>query len=131
MRAIEFVLPFLLPSLNSSLRQHWADRHRQAVTLHDEVMCACGGPRHYPRPPYARARVTVIRVSTGALDPDNAAASVKILLDVLKLRSEKNPLGLNFLTGDSPDRLELVVRQQKAAHRANQATVVKIEELPA
>ena len=130
-RCVEFVLPFLLPSLNVRDRTHWAERHRQQVVLHDEIMVAVGGPRWYPRPPMERVRLTVIRISTGACDADNLAASTKAMTDLFKLRSERNPLGFGWIIDDSPDRLELVVRQQKAAHRANQATVVKIEELPA
>ena len=128
-REVSFVLPFLLPSLNVRDRQHWAERHRQQVMLQQEVMVAVGGPRHYPRPPFARARVTVVRISTGQTDPDNLAASTKGLLDVLKARSERNPLGLGIIVDDNPARLELVVRQQHAPSLKEQATAVRIEEL--
>jgi hypothetical protein len=127
---VAFALPFLLPSLNVRDRQHWAERHRQQVTLQQEIMVAIGGPRYYPRPPYERARLTVVRISTGQLDRDNAAASVKALADCLKARSERNPLGLSIIVDDNPARLELVVQQQHAATLAAQQTLVRIEELP-
>jgi hypothetical protein len=127
-RTITFTLPFCLPSLNVRDRQHWSERHRQTVALNQEVMVAIGGPRHYPRPPFDRARVTVLRISAGELDPDNLVASLKSLLDVLKLRTERNPLGLSFIRGDEPGRCELVAKQQRGARKEG-ATVVRIEEL--
>jgi hypothetical protein len=128
-REINFVLPFLLPSLNVRDRQHWAVRRRQMLMLQQEIMAAMGGPEHYPQPPFSRARITVTRISTGKLDPDNLAASVKGLLDVVKMRSERNPLGLSFIVDDDPARIELIVRQQHAPSRKEQATAVRIEEL--
>jgi hypothetical protein len=129
-REISFALPLLLPSLNTALRQHWAERERAQKALNLEVLAAIGGSRYIPRPPFARARVTVVRISTGALDPDGAAGSTKSLLDVLKLHDDKrNPLGLSVIQGDEPNRLELIVRQQHAETHAAQQTLVRVEEL--
>ena len=129
LREIAFILPLALPSLNVRDRQHWAERHRQQVTLQQEVMAALGGPAHFPRPPFDRARVTVVRISAGQLDVDNAYASAKSLLDCLKLCGPRNPLGLNIIVDDSPDRLELVVTQQRGPVGGGQM-LVRIEELP-
>lgn len=127
-RVVDFTLPFCLPSLNRALRVHWSERHRQMVALNQEIMVAVGGPHWYPRPPFARARVTAVRISAGELDTDNLFASCKQILDILKLRTERNPLGLSFIVGDEPSRCELVAKQQRGARKEG-ATVVRIEEL--
>ena len=129
MRSLAFVLPLALPSLNVSLREHWGERQRVQTNLHKEIMAAIGGPAHYPRPPFERARITVVRVGVGQLDPDNLAASTKNLIDCLKARSPKNPLGLGIIVDDTPARLELVTTQTRAVDGYPQ-TLVRIEELP-
>jgi hypothetical protein len=126
MRELFFTLPFALPSLNVRDRQHWATRGRQKKRLAQEVMAAIGGPRHYPRPPFASARVTVWRHSPGALDADNLAASCKPLLDVLCSASPRHPGGLGIIQDDAPGVLQLVMHQQQAP-RGTQFTRVWIE----
>ena len=129
LRELAFTLPLLLPSLNVSLRQHWGERERFQKSLNLEVLAAIGGPRYLPRPPFERARITVVRVSTGQLDPDNLAGSFKALGDVLKAQSGRNPLGLGIIVEDTPNRIELVVTQTRAV-AGNPQTLVRIEELP-
>jgi hypothetical protein len=119
LRRVAFVLPLVLSSLNPMLRQHWAERRRQKEALGQEIMAAMGGPAHYPRPPFARALVKVVRLSSGALDPDNLAASCKSLLDCLK--------GV-VIEDDNPRQCELVVTQQ-TVKRGQESTAVVIEEL--
>jgi hypothetical protein len=130
MRELLFHLPFALKSLNVRDRQHWSVRQREKQHLAQEVMAAIGGPRHYPRPPFAAARVTVWRHSAGALDADNLVASCKPLLDVLCAPSQRHPAGLGIVQDDAPDVLQLVVRQSKAP-RGKQFTRVWIERLDA
>jgi hypothetical protein len=132
MRQLLFNLPLLLPSLNVTLRDHWSSRHDLAVRLNQEVMAAIGGPRHYPQPPFERARVIVTRHCHRPLDDDNLAGSLKSLVDVLKAHHPKrNPLGLSFIVGDDPARCQQVPRQVQEKHRTNQWTIVVVEELPA
>lgn len=130
MREIVFVLPFALTSLNVRDRQHWAERHRAQDQLHLEILAAIGGSRYLPRPPFARARVTVSRHSAGRLDTDNAHAACKGLLDILCIRSRTHPLGLGIITDDNPGDCELHV-QQGVAPPGQASTAVRVEELPA
>ena len=128
---ILFHLSFLLPSLNVMLRQHWATRHDLIVRLNQEVMVGVGGPAHFPRPPFERARITVTRHSVGVLDDENLAASLKCLVDVLKAyHFKRNPLGLGFIVDDDPAHCQQVPRQIAEKHRTAQRTIVVVEELP-
>lgn len=123
---IAFVLPFALTSLNVRQRTHWTELSRERKRLIMEIMVAIGGPRYFPRPPFARARVTVVRSSAGQLDPDSLAACTKPLLDALCLASNRHPGSLGLIEDDNPRQCELVVRQT-AAPRGAGATSVLVE----
>lgn len=127
-RSIAFVLPMALPSLNVRLRTHWAKASREQAELAWNVMAAMGGPHWIPHPPFAKARVTVVRHSAGSLDPDSLAGHVKPLLDVLCAHSRVHPVGLGVIEDDAPAKCELVVTQQRAA-RGEAFTAVRVEEL--
>ena len=77
MDEIKFVLPFATESLNVRDRKNHWQRSRDKRNIGVEIMAAMGGPRHFPRPPWRKVRVTVVRCSAGRLDKDNAFASVK------------------------------------------------------
>ncbi len=129
MREIAFTLPLLLPSLNVRDRQHWQARRRHQKRLQLEMIAAIGGPTHYPRPPFERARLTVVRFGRRLLDDDNLVGSAKSLLDLLKAWSPHNPLGLSLIVDDAPHRCELVA-EQEIIRGGTTRTVVTIEELP-
>lgn len=126
--SLEFILPFALESLNVRDRKNHWQRSKDKNAMSMEIMTALGGPRHFPRPPWERVRVTVVRCSSGRLDKDNLGASVKNLLDCLCLRSPRHPGGLSIIVDDSDDRLDLVMKQSGAAPGKG-STVVKIERL--
>lgn len=128
MREVVFVLPFALPSLNVRDRQHWTVRSQQTEQISQEVMAALGGPAHYPRPPFDRAHVHVVRQSSGELDTDNLYASCKPLLDALCVRSKAHPLGLGIIVDDNPRHCELTASQSWQP-KGNAATIVRVEEL--
>ena len=120
MSELNFVLPFTLESLNVRDRKiHWV-RSRDKKNLNLEVVAAIGGPRYFPRPPWERVRVTVVRCSSGRLDRDNLYASFKSLGDVL--------VQLKIVVDDTSDRLDLVMKQSSAAPGKG-STVVKIERV--
>jgi len=123
---IAFVLPFALTSLNIRQRTHWAELTRERKRLIQEIMVALGGPRHFPRPPFARARVTVVRSSAGQLDPDNLVASCKPLLDALCMHSNHHPGSLGIIADDNARQCELVVRQTTVPKGVG-ATAVRVE----
>lgn len=128
MRSLAFVLPRVLPSLNTRLRTHWAKAAHEQAELAWDVMASMGGPHWFPRPPFAKARISVVRHSAGQLDADNLAASCKPLLDVLCVNSRIHPNGLGIIEDDAPAKCELVVTQQRAS-RGKAFTAVRIEEL--
>ena len=128
MRSLAFVLPVVLPSLNTRLRTHWAKARREQAALAWDVMVAIGGPHWLPRPPFPKARISVVRNSAGALDADNLAASCKPLCDVLCVNSRVHPHGLGIIEDDAPDKCTLIVTQQRTS-RGEGFTAVRIEEL--
>lgn len=123
---IAFVLPFALKSLNIRQRTHWAELSRERKRLIMEVMVAIGGPRYFPRPPFAKARVTVVRSSAGQLDPDNLVASCKPLLDALCVASNRHPGSLGIIEDDNAKQCVLVLKQDSAP-RGDGATSVLVE----
>lgn len=128
MRSMAFVLPIALPSLNKTISQHWSRRGKQREYLLLEVIGAIGGTRHLPRPPFAKARISICRHSSGTLDSDNLAGAHKGLVDLLCVRSRVHPLGLGIIEDDAPSKCELVLTQQKAS-RGEAFTAVRVEEL--
>jgi len=128
LRCVTFTLPFVLDSLNTRLRQHWAKRSGDDKQLTLEIMAAIGGPRYYPRPPFKRARVSIVRIGIGQLDPDGLPAAQKPLIDALCVASSRHPGGLGIIEDDSARHIELVVNQRRA--NATPTTCVRIEELP-
>ena len=130
LRGVSFTVPFALPSLNTSLRTHWAKRGRERDALIKEIIAAVGGPAHYPRPPFARCRLTVVRHGKRLLDADNLAASVKHLADALCLPTRRHPGSLGFIVDDSAGTCEIVATQVKAGGKPMKLmTVVTLEEL--
>lgn len=125
---MEFVIPFALESLNVRDRKHWGKRSRDKNNMRLEVIAAIGGTRYLPTSPFKKVRVTVIRCSAGRLDKDNAAASVKSLLDVLCVNSSRHPTGLGIIEDDSDNLLDLVVKQSHAKVGCG-STIVRIEPL--
>ena len=128
-RYVLLVLPFATESLNVRDRKHWSARRRSQDLMRGEVIAALGGTRDIPRPPFGRARITVVRSSSGQLDEDNLVSSCKALLDVLCVQSATHPLGLGLIEDDSPRHIELIVRQGSAP-RGRGVTTVQIDELP-
>jgi hypothetical protein len=96
--------------------------------MSQEVMAAIGGPRYFPRPPWPRVRVTVVRCSFGQLDRDNLWASAKDLCDVLCERSSQHPTGLGICLDDTEAAMDLKVSQSNAPRGAG-STIVRIEPI--
>lgn len=133
MRSLAFVLPVPLPSLNELKRQQWS-RARQKrpdneqAALAWDVMAAIGGPHWFPLPPFAKARVSVVRHSAGTLDYENLVGACKPLRDVLCVKSRTHPYGLGIIEDDAESKCELIVTQQRAS-RGEGFTAVRVEEL--
>lgn len=127
MRDLAFILPMAMTSLNVRLRQHFTKRSSNDKALAQEIMAALGGPRHYPRPPFKRARITIVRGGVGMLDPDGLPAAHKALIDALCVASSQHPCGQGIIEDDGPRHIELVVSQMAVAVPF---TSVRVEELP-
>ena len=120
----------MLPPINKALRQHWAARGRERDRIITEIMAALKGPSHYPRPPFARCRITIVRHGKKLLDEDGLPASAKPLIDALCRPSRSHPGSLHIIEDDSPDRCEIVATQVKATGKPMRLmTVVTVDEL--
>lgn len=106
---------------------HWAPRRKYRDQLASD---AADLTRHLPAgKPFEKARVTITRYSTQVPDRDNLYGGVKHLVDCLVVRCDRHPTGLGFIVDDDPDRLTLDVQHVRCSKRAEQRTVVLIENL--
>lgn len=139
-RVIRFSLAAPTPLLNVTLRQHWQKRRRSDQGLAWAVKVAImAGKQAIPPEPFQRARVTIIRRSTGTPDRDGLIGGVKGLVDCLlhpgPVRMVKgkpralHPNGLGIVQDDDPACMELVVRAERVRSKAEIGTSVTIEEL--
>ena len=78
---MRFVIPRLTPSLNVTLRKHWAwgahEKRSWEAWLYTLKSQDPGGDRQY-------RRIIIVRVGTRDLDPDNLAGGCKSLLDAIR-----------------------------------------------
>lgn len=130
---LTFILGDPLPLLNPMLRKHWSARRRELSALSRavwEAVIVVPGQR-LPAAPFKSAKITVVRRSVGSPDPDNLAASVKPLCDVLQPLTPKRKYGLGIIINDGEACLGkgVEVHAERVAHKIEQCTVVMIEGL--
>jgi hypothetical protein len=73
-------IPRVTPSLNVTIRQHWAKRAREKEMWRRYLLVAMGPGEH---PVYRRICITRIAAGKG-LDPDNLAGGCKQLVDAIR-----------------------------------------------
>lgn len=127
--ALSFSLPKIMPSANKMLHLHHIKRWEYAKSLSSEVAAAIGWDWLAGHEPWERARVSITRRTLQLLDPDAQGTAAKVLIDTLLKRSTTHPWGLGVLVDDSPDRMALVLRQVRVAHRAEMGTDVSVERM--
>lgn len=115
-------IPETAPSPNCYVRAHWTTyqrikKHWALLVL--EAMQASGKPAA----PLQRSRVRIMRYGSRMLDPDNATASMKPLIDGLKANG--------MIADDSAKHIELHVEQGTRPKDALPCTLVEIEALTA
>ena len=118
----ELNIPATAPSPNCYVWAHWTV-YRKIKThwawLVLEALQACGKPPT----PLQRARIRIMRYGVRPLDPDNATAAQKPLIDALKAHG--------VIADDSSQHIELHVGQAKRPKGALPCTLVEIEALTA
>jgi Holliday junction resolvase RusA-like endonuclease len=115
--AINLTIPGRLPSLNETLRMHWAKRAKIVDGM--EWILATSGQR---RPAYGlKCRVKlVVYQKTRRFDVDNVHGACKPVLDALRKTG--------FIYRDSPDWLDLEIKQ--VLDHKNPRVEIEVEELP-
>ena len=88
---ISFIIEWVPPALNKSLRTHWAERHRQRKVAAGYILAAIGHAGVYPVVP---VRVTIQMYRRNVLDQDGAYGACKPIFDAL--------VYLGYARDDSP-----------------------------
>jgi len=122
---IRLTLSAPTPSLNETLRWHWARKKKAQDVMSWELQGSPDIRKILSSIP--RASVSIVRHGSRLLDEDNLVGGVKGLVDVLKPPGKGNPYGLGIIAGDEPDKLRLTVTQVKCK-RAEARTEVTVEE---
>src|SRR5438270_25689 len=107
---------------NTNHRQHWALRHRWGKQWKESVEAGIWENKKKLGPmPYEKARVQVTLYTMKLLDKDNAYASVKNIVDALKI--------YGVIVDDRLDCIDLTVSQQQVKHRADEKVILEIERI--
>lgn len=125
-------------TLNETRRMHWRAIQKYQRKLSWEVRVALGRTR--PVAPFARAKVTIERHTSGTPDRDNLVGGMKDLIDCLlvpQVQKTKDPLkpqvlhafGLSLVADDNPACLTLEAISVRIARTAPAKTIVTIEEM--
>jgi Holliday junction resolvase RusA-like endonuclease len=113
---ISLTIPGRLPSLNETMRMHWAKR----TELKDGMawILATSGHQHPTYGSRCRAVITVYQ-KTRRFDEDNLHGACKPVIDALR--------ATGYIYRDSPDWLDLEIRQE--LDHKNPRVKIEIEEL--
>src|SRR5665213_150669 len=107
---------------NTNHRQHWAVRHRWNKLWQDSVQAGLWeNKRRIGGVPYLKARVQITLHTMKLLDKDNAYASVKPIVDALKV--------YGVIVDDRLDCIDLTVSQEQVKHRADEKVILEIERI--
>lgn len=131
---------FWPPGPNRTSGQHWSKRKALKRQIMEKLLVACGGSagiRRFAGP----CRVSIYRLwgkGQRALDYDNLVASVKPLVDCLRREKVKvsthskvtSEGGLGIIEDDDPDKLKLVVAQQRGGTAKLYETLARFDLLP-
>ena len=115
-------LPLDLPSLNAYMRWHFRKQKKWRETLAQYVF-ALGSPLPTFETPVTVRITRMYGFRKRAYDTDNAYASVKPLLDILKTPRGRSRYGLSVIHEDNPSWCRLVVNQQKAEGKSSEIIV--------
>jgi len=84
-----------------------------------------------PVTPMESCIIEVVRYSTGLPDWDGLYGGLKLLLDCLVVKTDRNPSGLGFIVDDNPMVLKMLTARPVKCTRREQRTEIVIVELPA
>lgn len=103
-------------------RQHWALRHRWGKQWKESVEVGIWeNKKKLGKIPYEKARVLITLHTMKLLDKDNAYASVKPIVDALKV--------YGVIVDDRLDCIDLTVSQEQVKHRADEQVILEIERI--
>lgn len=129
--AIMLVLP--LPGNFGNARGHWAAQYRAKLGYQRKVLAVAGKP---PKKPWAKVTIKATFYVWAKMDPDNAQARLKHVLDALKAvrripvgpRRWKMMMGSGWFLDDHPGCL-LGLEVEQVVDRKNQRLEVTISPL--
>lgn len=116
---MKFTIPEALPSLNKTLRQHWASRANDNKRW--GRMISMARVVESLQPANGKRRVTIERHGKRMLDADNMAGGCKGFIDEL--------CAFKLLVDDSPKWLELVTLHVPLTKGERPHTIVFLEDV--
>lgn len=105
-------IPDLPPSLNKTLRMHWAKKRKLNETWQQWVRAML--PEYFLEP-MVRMRCTITLHHSRFYDKDNAYGAVKPVVDALRL--------WKLIRDDTREYLDLQVEQSKCSHKKRSTTI--------
>ncbi len=117
-KPLQFTVRMPTPSLNETLRWHWATARKHANKW---LMAIWAHTNREWLTDDKRRRLTIERRGKRLLDEDNLAGGAKIAIDSIK--------SIGLIVDDSPKWLELHMRQSKLAKGEAPHTIFTLEDL--
>lgn len=103
--------------LHWAVKKLWTDSWKHEVEA--QIMLQ---RRKLPKLPLPYAKITIVLKMIHLMDYDGAYTAVKPLLDALKDKG-----GAGVIVDDSPKYIDLLVKQEKVFHRAEEGVTMLIE----
>lgn len=117
---LEFTIPGRAPAeTNPNSRPHWATTYAAKSEYGFIVETLANMTKRRGHEPWERAVVTVTQRAVRLRDHDNFAASFKPGLDAI--------VRAGIIADDNPGCIDLVLRAEKVAHKADECVLVTIE----
>ena len=127
---LRLALPVVTPLLNTALRQNMHQRKRAALALAWHVKVALMKTPGVPAAPLRRVNLRIERHSIGTPDFDGMVGGLKPLIDCLMpMDPKRRPWRLGVIADDGPAFVVPDYHAVRAAHRADQKTVITITEI--
>ena len=109
-----------IPHNMSNQRMHWTKKKKWTDAWKQEVSGQVAIQRHNLKLPLYKAVITIVMYVVREMDYDGAYNAVKPILDGLKIDCA------GVIVDDSPEYIDLVVKQQKVKHYLEQYVEITI-----
>lgn len=110
---------------NPNRKMHWVVRHKWTVAWKTVVQGVfLENKKKFGKLPLENPKLEIVLSGIQTMDRDNAYAACKAIIDTFKIPKKINDIGLGVIVDDSEEDIELVVRQTKVAHIADEGVTI-------